>query len=112
MANTMSGFIHIHKSLLPKKVQRNLKGMKWLSGTIFFDKFSAKADFIDEKGKVLFQFSRPTVIAHTSNFIRYVAVVFTGTNDIGVEIGELCELTFHFKLPVLAITNNTKHTQT
>jgi len=60
---------------------------------------SAKGEFLNKEGKVLFTFSRPVVIIHSANFIRYAAFVFTGMNKMGIMIGEFHELTFHFNSP-------------
>jgi|GEM_PF-4302382 hypothetical protein len=92
--------LYIHKSVLPKKVQSELKEKPdWLEGSVLFLGHSAKAEFLDKQGRVLFTFSRPVVTTHTENFIRYAACVFTGMDKKGAIIGEFCELTFHFNPP-------------
>ena len=92
--------LYIHKSVLPKKVQSTLKEEPdWLEGSVLFLEHSKGADFIDKKGRVLFEFSRPVVMMHSENFMRYAACVFTGMDKTGARIGEFCELTFHFSPP-------------
>jgi hypothetical protein len=92
--------LYIHKSELPKKVQSALKEEpEWLEGSVLFLGHSAKAEFLDKQGRVLFTFSRPVVIMQSERLIRYAAFVFTGMNKIGIMIGEFRELTFHFDLP-------------
>ena len=91
--------LYIHKSELPKKIQKRLtKQPEWLEGSVFFHEFSSKADFINKEGKVLFSFSRPVVLMHSERLIRYAAQVFIEINKIGRWVGEFCELTFHFHL--------------
>jgi hypothetical protein len=92
--------LYIHKSELPKKVQSELKEEPdWLEGTVLFLGHSAKAEFLDKQGRVLFAFSRPVVMMHSSYFIRYAACVSTGIDKKGVMVGEFRELTFHFSPP-------------
>jgi hypothetical protein len=92
--------LNIHKSELPKKIQAELKEESdWLEGSVFFMDYSKGADFIDEKGRVLFKISRPVVTMQSEQIIRYATCVFTGRDKKGAMIGEFCELTFHFDLP-------------
>jgi len=93
--------LYIHKSELPKKIQHQLKQEPdWLEGSVLFLAHSVKGEFLNKEGKVLFTFSRPVVLIHSANFIRYAASVFTGMNK-GIMIGEFQELTFHFNSPTL-----------
>jgi hypothetical protein len=92
--------LYIHKSELPKKVQSELKQEQdWLKGSVLFNEYNTKADFLNEQGRILFRFSRPVVLMHSEIIIRYAATVFTGTDKIGRAIGEFCQLTFHFHPP-------------
>jgi hypothetical protein len=92
--------LYIHKSILPKKIQSQLKQEPdWLEGSVLFLGHSAEADFLDKQGKVMFNFSRPVVMMHSERFIRYATYVYTGRDKTGALIGEFCALTFHFNLP-------------
>ena len=84
----------IHCSQLP--VNMNLKPDKdgFLHGYLVFSDRDHTAAFMDDV--VLFECSRPVVIAQTHILIKYSAVVFTGYDKKHNRIGQLCELTFIF----------------
>lgn len=88
--------IRIHYSLLPKQIKNfEVDENGFLHGFFVFNERDYKASFMNEN-ELLFECSRPVIVCQTHLLIRYNAVVYTGYNKIGKQIGEICELTAFF----------------